>query len=181
MPINSRNKGNRAERVAADLFQKWANKPFSRTPSSGGLQWKSSHVKGDITCTKEGHYFPFCVEIKNHKDIDFNHLLVPKIKHCAILEFWTQCKRDADACDKIPLLLMRYNGLSKDFFFVVLEQSFLKTITALLPNKTMTLLTYHNLATNTELAILRSTGFFKSDYIAIKNLAKKFKKRNGSK
>ena len=120
--MNSRNKGNRGERDIAKLLSDWTGKKFSRTPSSGGLQWKKDNVKGDITSTEEGFYFPFCVEVKFHKKIDFSHLITPGIKNIDILDFWKQCYRDASLCNKIPLLFMRYNGLPKDFWFTVIPK-----------------------------------------------------------
>ena len=122
--INSRTKGNKNERDLAKLFEKWSNHKFSRTPSSGGLQWKASNTKGDIVCTDEGYYFPFCIEAKNYKEINFEHLLYsPKPK---IMEFWAQAKRDADKANKIPLLFMRYNGMPKDLHFLVMPLNFFK-------------------------------------------------------
>lgn len=118
--MNSRNKGNRAERGVAELLSNWVGKKFSRTPSSGGLQWKKDNVKGDITSTEEGFYFPFCIEVKFHKKIDFSHLITPGLKNIDILDFWHQCCRDAELCNKIPLLFMRYNGLPRDFWFTVI-------------------------------------------------------------
>jgi len=117
--INSRSKGNRAERVAAKLLEEWTGKKFARVPSSGGLQWKASHAKGDITCTSEGHFFPFCVEVKNYRQINFEHLLY--LKSPKVMEFWSQCEKDASIAGKIPLLMMRYDGLPKDFWFLVMR------------------------------------------------------------
>ena len=118
MAINSRNKGNKAERTVAKLMEKWTSKQFARTPSSGGLNWKSANSKGDIVSTTEGHYFPFCIEVKHHAEINFSELLIPGKKKVKVLEFWEQCKRDALRANKIPLLFMRYNGLPNDFFFI---------------------------------------------------------------
>lgn len=118
MAINSRSKGNKNERVVAKLLKGWTGKEFARTPSSGGLNWKSSHSKGDVVCTTEGHLFPFCVEVKAHKEINFEHLLY--LKTPKIDEFWEQCSRDANSAGKAGLLLMRYDRLPKAFFFAVL-------------------------------------------------------------
>lgn len=117
--INSRSKGNRNERNIAKLFEKWTGKKFSKTPSSGGLQWKTTNSKGDIVCTKEGHYFPFCIEAKSYKELNFQHLLYSD--KAEILKFWAQANRDADLAKKIPLLFMRTNGITKDLHFVVMH------------------------------------------------------------
>lgn len=118
--INSRSKGNRNERQAAGLVSKWTKKKFERTPSSGGLNWKASHAKGDITCTEDGYYFPFTIEVKAHRDINFSEILMPEKKNVKILEFWEQAKKEGKEANKIPMVMMRYNGLKKDFFFIII-------------------------------------------------------------
>lgn len=128
MAINSRNKGNRAEREVAALLSDWTGKKFSRTPSSGGLQWKNTHVKGDIVCTEEGHLFPFCVEVKFNQEINFEELLVGSKKEPKILKFWDQCTRDAKLANKVPALFFRYNNLPKDFYFIILHTEHYKKI-----------------------------------------------------
>lgn len=172
MAINSRKKGAKNERKIADLFTKWTGRKFAKTPASGGLQWKSSFSKGDIVCTKEGHYFPFCLECKAYVKIDFSHLLNPQILNVDILDFWTQCKRDADACNKVPLLFMRYNGLPKDFYFVVMSLSFANSIVKL-GYIFKTSMGYKG--RGVMLMIVTSTDFFKMDYKLVKDNAKDFK------
>lgn len=172
--INSRAKGNRGERVAAEVFQKWTGKTFSKVPRSGGLHWKTANSIGDIICTTEGHYFPFAIEVKNHKEIDFAQLLIPDLKGVKILEFWEQCSRDAERGKKIPLLLMRYDRLPKEFFFVVMTQEMAKLFhTELaLTNSDLKSLRFHDYKTDQPLMILQSTQFFKTDYKTIKAIAK---------
>jgi Holliday junction resolvase len=166
--INSRTKGSKNERDLAKLFKTWTGKDFARTPSSGGLQWKATNAKGDIVCTSEGHYFPFCIEAKNHKEINFEHLLyLPKPK---ILEFWEQCLRDATLANKVPLLFMRYNGMPKDFHFVVMKSSdfqnlFYPTIT---PFKIRVQLKVKDL----NLSLVTSPEFFQTNYKSAKKKAK---------
>jgi hypothetical protein len=174
MAINSRTKGAKAERVAAKVIEKWTGKKFAKTPASGGLGWKKANVAGDIVCTTEGVFFPFCVEIKSYSKIDFSHLLTPGIKNIEILDFWAQCSRDAEKAGKIPLLMMRYNGLPKEFFYVVTTQGFAKEIHPILAlgHPGMVSLRYHNYKTNVALMIMRSDEFFRSDYKPIKKIAK---------
>lgn len=173
MGINSRAKGNKGERTVAALFKKWTGKEFARTPSSGGLQWKTSNTKGDIVCTTEGHYFPFCVEVKVHKEIDFSHLLIPGIKNVKILEFWEQCKREAKKCNKIPMLLMRYDRMPKDFFFIVIPQPFAKLIHDKFEGNIASL-RFHDYTKDDPIMILRSTDLFSTHYKAIKQIAKTY-------
>jgi Holliday junction resolvase len=173
MAINSRDKGNRAERFVAQLFKNWTGKDFARTPSSGGLSWKSSNSKGDIVCTTEGHYFPFCLEIKHHNKVDFNEILVPSKKSPKILQFWAQCTRDAGLAKKAPILFFRYNNLPKDFFFVVIDRSvyslILKEQASTGFNEDMFLVK----SQGHSLVILTSTHFFKLNYREIKPIIRK--------
>lgn len=120
MGINSRDKGNRGERAGAEFMSKWTGKKFAKNPRSGGLHWQKANVNGDITCTEEGHYCPFCIEVKFYTKIEFNHLLTNP-KNIDISDFWKQAQQDAHRCNKTPILLMRYNGLPKDFFFIALD------------------------------------------------------------
>jgi hypothetical protein len=184
MAVNSRKKGKKGEKVAAEVLAKWTKKKFASTPSSGGLQWRTSLAKGDVVCTTEGHYFPFCVEVKNHKEINFAHLLTPLRKTrdksgvAKILEFWSQASRDAKAANKIPMLLMRYDNLPRDFFFVVVTQEFAKLIHTeiSLGYPGMKTLRYHDYKTNTALMIFSSHEFFASTYKPIKLKAKTYLK-----
>ena len=122
MAINSKNKGNRNERRGCKLWSDWTGWEFSRVPASGGLRWKKQDdITGDIICTQKGIYnFKFSIEMKFHKDIEFNYLLLGKKKN-PVIKFWDQCKRDAQRADKIPILFMRYNGMPKDIYFVVIS------------------------------------------------------------
>lgn len=174
MAINSRSKGARNERKIADLFTTWTGRKFAKTPASGGLQWKNAFSKGDIVCTKEGHYFPFCIEAKFHDKIDFSHLLTPGIKNIQILDFWKQCKRDADKCGKVPLLFMRYNSLPSDFHFVVMERMYWQQLPAMDRLNYRVTLSFWDRDNDKNLIIVRSTDFFKLNYKLIKENAKKF-------
>lgn len=176
MAINSRAKGNKAERNTAKLFEKWTGKQFARTPSSGGLNWKSSNSKGDIVCTTEGHYFPFCIEIKNHKEINFEQLILP-LKHRKILEFWEQCERDAIKARKIPLLLMRYNGMPKNMFFSVLRANDLFQFTTQKEIQEMgPMITYNSYKEKKSLVVFKITDLFSLEYKTIRKKIKTYLK-----
>lgn len=171
MSINGRSKGNKGERVAAKVVGNWTSKAFARVPSSGGLQWKNTNAKGDIVCTEEGHYFPFCMEIKNYKEINFQHLLY--LGKAEVLKFWTQCIRDAEIARKCPMLWMRYNGLPKEFFFIMIpERVFLKYFNPYL-TKEDGVMTLNNLG----LVIFTTNSLSKIPYKKIRKLIKaEFKK-----
>lgn len=168
MAINSRSKGCKNERKAAKLIEVWTNKKFARTPSSGGLNWKTSNTRGDIVCTTEGHYFPFCVEVKAHREINFAELLMPQKKGVKIQEFWDQATRDAEKCNKIPLLLMRYNRMPSDLFFAAIPKKTWLVIKKHIPKG----VTLTWAAPGGDIVICPSTLFFNSNYKQIKKSLK---------
>lgn len=120
--VNSKVKGSRFERTICKWFKEWTGYEFSRTPASGGLRWKKTdNIVSDIICTDDKHSrkFPFSIECKFHKEIKFEHILLGN-KNCKILSFWEQASSDADRGNKIPILVMKYNGMPKEeAFFVV--------------------------------------------------------------
>lgn len=121
MKVNSKNKGNRFEREICKVFKKWTGYEFSRVPASGGLRWKKAdNITSDVICTdpKHAHRFQFSVECKNYKDLKFDHLLLEK-KSCKIFQFWQQVTSDAKRANKLPMLIMKYNGMPKEEAFVV--------------------------------------------------------------
>lgn len=171
---NSRAKGNKGERVAANLFTQWTGRKFSKVPRSGGLHWQKANTIGDIVCTAEGHYFPFVVEVKNHKEINFSQLLVPNLKGVKILEFWSQVTGDAERANKFPILAMRYNGLPKDFFFIVIERKLQNLLQASLGLHMIDL--NKSKMTWGKLVIYPSTEFFKLPYKETKKITKEYLK-----
>lgn len=168
--INSRSKGNKNERQLAKLFEVWTKKKFARTPSSGGLNWKKANVKGDIVCTTEGHYFPFCIEAKSYQEINFQHLLY--LDKAIVLKFWEQAKRDAMGANKVPILFMRTNGMPKDLHFVVMHQSDFR----LYIKEHLALDSSYLYVKNHRLIILKSTELFDTPYKEIKAKIKTTKK-----
>lgn len=175
--VNSRRKGSKSERAASKLFEKWTGYEFARTPSSGGLSWKNrSQVSGDIVCTDDRHSqrFRFSVEIKFHKDIRFDHLLTG-VKKSDIRAFWTQASRDATNADRIPMLMMRYNNMAKDMYFLCIPTKLYEKLGGLFET------TYGRMSYTGEfdITILNSFDFFNSDYKLVHKIAKQYLK-NGS-
>ena len=129
MSINSRSKGSRNERGIAKLMQNWTGYEFARTPQSGGLHWKKAHTSGDIVCIDNIHglRFAFSIECKFHNEVDFSHLIdgTSSKNTNKVLEFWKQCKRDANTSNKLPLLFIRKNGMKGDMHFVGMQTDFL--------------------------------------------------------
>ena len=128
MPINPSKKGGRNERGIVNLFKKWTNYEFARTPSSGGLHWKKAHTSGDIVCIDNLHgtRFPFSIEAKFYHDIEFHYLIDGSIgkKTAKIIHFWDQTVRDAITSNRIPLLFFRKNMMKTDMHFVALPTDF---------------------------------------------------------
>ncbi len=121
--INSKAKGSKNERELCKLMQQWTGYDFARVPSSGGLRWKDTdNTVGDIICTDKlhGRRFRFAIETKFYKDINFEHLILGN-KKVKINEFWQQAEEDGKRAGKEPLLLMRYNGMPKQTYFVMMD------------------------------------------------------------
>ncbi len=169
--INSRKKGSKNERRVAALFSEWTGKKFARTPSSGGLNWKNTHVAGDIVCTEEGHFFPFSVETKNHREINFEHLLL--LDNPKIGEFWAQAKRDSEKARKIPLLLMRYDNMPRDIYFLALPLAVFNLIFT--ENPPPVIVVRNKSEIGQSICILKSDAIFKTDYRKIRATLKSSK------
>lgn len=171
---NSRAKGSKGERNLCKWFEKWTGFHFTRVPASGGLRWKNTNATaGDIICDNERHSrrFQFSVECKTYKDINFEHLILGN-KKIKILEFWEQCKADAERSNKTPILFMRYDRMTKNTYFVCLP---LYVFKLLFP----TILTfdypYFKVVGKENLVILNSNDLLKFDYLQLHKRLKSYK------
>ena len=81
---------------------------FKRMPLSGAIEY----LKGDIWTPHDTAAWPYCIECKHYKDIQWNNLLTAKTTD--LLQFWRQTVREAEVMRKKPLLIFRWNR-SKDF------------------------------------------------------------------
>lgn len=116
--MNSKAKGNRGELVAAKFMSKWVGTKFARTPGSGALRWiNAAMVCGDLTLEDQTHTFPYTVEIKSYKSAD---LTLSRV-NSKVFTFWKQAEEDAKRAGKIPMLLVRTNGMPKGEFMVYVE------------------------------------------------------------
>lgn len=173
MPINSRRKGAKNERKITNLFKDWTGYVFDRTPASGGLRWKHNQsIVGDLICSDERHAFkfPFTIEAKSYREINFEHLISSNSK-IKILEFWDQATEDAERVNKIPMLMMRYNGMESDFHYLCLPWKFFDLI------KTEISFKYGYLkymGTEDAFVIMASKDLFNTDYDTIRILGRKF-------
>ena len=81
---------------------------FERMPLSGEIEY----LKGDLWTPHDTAAWPYCIECKHYKDIQWNNLLTAKTTD--LLQFWRQAEREAEVMKKKPLLIFRWNR-SKDF------------------------------------------------------------------
>ena len=81
---------------------------FERMPLIGSIEY----LKGDIWTPHDTAAWPYCIECKHYKDIQWNNLLTAKTTD--LLNFWRQAVREAEVMRKEPLLIFRWNR-SKDF------------------------------------------------------------------
>ena len=108
--INSRSKGQRAERELVKRFSVWwGGEPFFRTPLSGGLatmghSFKGVEITGDISTPDPN--FCFCVEAKHHESWAFEQLFNEKN---IIEKWWDQACKQAVSSNKKPLLVFKKN------------------------------------------------------------------------
>lgn len=130
--INSRSKGSKNERDVCKWWKEWTGYDFTRVPSSGGLRWnRTFDTTGDIVCADNKHAlkFQFSIECKNYKDINFEHILLGT-KSCKTVSFWKQALEDAKRGNKVPILMMRYNGMPKGEYFFCVDSDTLLDISA---------------------------------------------------
>lgn len=104
----SKAKGSAFEAKIAKLFTEEFDKDFKRVPLSGALEW----MKGDIICIQDTAWFPYTIECKHYKEINWNSLLTAKSTE--MYKFWEQTLREAEVMKKKPLLVFRWDR-SKDY------------------------------------------------------------------
>ena len=108
MSSKSKIKGSVYEAKIAKLLTNEFKVEFRKVPLSGSIDY----LKGDIWTPKDTAWWPYCIECKHYKDIQWNNLLTAKTTD--ILQFWRQAVREAEVMRKEPLLIFRWNR-SKDF------------------------------------------------------------------
>jgi len=170
MGVNGKSKGNKEERNVAKWFKDWTSMDFQRVPQSGGLRWhKADNISGDIICADYEHNreFPFSIEVKSYKNINFEHLLLNQ-KVNQVLSFWKQANDDANRANKIPILFMRYNGMAASTYFIVCELSILRKINKLTHKNTDTY--FKVIDPNYRIGILHSDRLKNIDYYHLKKL-----------
>jgi len=172
---NSKKKGNKGEREVSKWWEQWTGLEFSRVPASGGLRWSNTqNITGDILCSDKIHSrrFLFCIESKNYKDINFEHLILGN-KNVKILDFWQQTKDDAERGNKIPILFMKYDRMPKNTYFVVVSRNLFSFLTAEIEHDFD-----YFIVPKQDFVILNSNDLLKVKYLTSHKQLKKLK-RNG--
>lgn len=110
----ARRKGRNAQNDIAKVLGLWFfndSKSMHSTPSSGGLRWSLNvaGTRGDIVVS-ENLDWPFSIEIKNQEKNKWD-LLSLLSNAGPILEWWDQCKRDAEEANKEPWLIFTRNNI----------------------------------------------------------------------
>ncbi len=108
MANKSKIKGSVYEAKIAKYLSNELKKDFKRVPLSGSIEY----LKGDIWLPTDTAGWPYTLECKHYKDIQWNNLLTSRTTD--MLSFWRQTVREAETMQKKPLLIFRWNR-SKDF------------------------------------------------------------------
>lgn len=103
--VDSRAKGRTAELKARDILREHTGLQWERTPMSGALNAVHS-LKGDIYIPNSRNVF--CIEVKSYKDDHLTSKILSS-KNPQFYEWWYQACQQAEKCDKLPLLIFKYN------------------------------------------------------------------------
>ena len=104
----SKAKGATYESKIAKVLTETYGIDFKRVPLSGSLEY----WKGDIFPPKHLHVWPYSLEVKHYKELEFKNLLTAKSND--IYSFWKQAVEQAKKMEAEPLLIFRWNR-SKDY------------------------------------------------------------------
>ena len=108
MASKSKIKGSAYEAKIRDLLTKELNIEFKRMPLSGSIEY----LKGDLWTPHDTAAWPYCIECKHYKEVNWNGLLTATSSD--LLNFWRQAQREAEVMKKKPLVIYRWNR-SKDY------------------------------------------------------------------
>ena len=108
MSSKSKIKGSAYEAKIRDYLTKELDIEFKRMPLSGSLEY----LKGDLWIPHDTAAWPYCIECKHYKEVNWNGLLTATSSD--LLNFWRQAQREAEVMKKKPLLLFRWDR-SKDY------------------------------------------------------------------
>ena len=103
--VDSKAKGARGELQIRDKLRELTGLGWERTPGSGALG-AQHQLKGDLYVPNKENYY--CVEVKNYEEDHLNSKILTN-KSSVFLDWWSQCERQAQQTNKLPLLIFKYN------------------------------------------------------------------------
>lgn len=103
--VDSRAKGAVAETAVKKELIKLTGLNWERVPGSGALDPKHG-LKADLYCPGVLNYY--AVEVKHYKECHIDHTLISG-KSPILLEWWSQCQRQANQVNKKPLLIFKHD------------------------------------------------------------------------
>lgn len=174
MAINSKQKGSKNERDVAKLLEAWTGVEFARVPMSGGLGWKNRvQVTGDVIPTdpKDMVSFPFSVEAKFHKEIDFEAPLLGQ--NVNWLDWWEQSEGDAEKAGKIAIVFMRRNLMPKGEHYCILDVDIFEELRDIRPKVFRNPRGYY--LYNDETVIFPSRDLLRTPYTSVEECLKDFR------
>jgi len=116
--INAKRKGNDNEYLLANVLSNWTGFKFGRVPSSGGLRWEGeSRFIGDVVVQDPEINFPFTIETKSYRKLILKNGNFSK----KVGKFWDQCIEDCKRSGKMPMLIMRENGMPKEDWHIFFD------------------------------------------------------------
>ena len=77
-------------KIVKILNSEFSNIQFERVPLSGAI----SYLKGDIWTPHDTAVWPWCIEAKHYKEVNWNSLLTAK--SADMFTFWEQATREAE-------------------------------------------------------------------------------------
>ncbi len=99
--VNSRQKGAKAELLAADMLRRHTGHIFTQTPGSG-----SGKIKGDLHV--ENKHNLFLIEVKHYKDMGLNQTMFTS-KSNVLVGWWKKAILQAQLMKQEPILLIKQN------------------------------------------------------------------------
>lgn len=106
--VNSRQKGAKAELLAAAMLKRHTGLNFTQTPGSG-----SGKIKGDLYV--EDKHNLFLIEVKHYKDMGLNQKMFTS-KSNVLVVWWKKAILQAQQMKQEPVLLIKQNY--SDWFVV---------------------------------------------------------------
>ena len=123
--INSKRKGNKNERTGAKVVSAWIGLKFTKVPASGGMRLKdTSLMAGDLMSEEpislnpdDINYMPFIFETKALSRVPYTTPLPDKSK---LRNIWKQAMTDSIRSNRIPIALIRENGMPKESYLLII-------------------------------------------------------------